>query len=908
MSSAKLKEKENGRTAVLATRVEHGHVHLAANFCERISTHERELVEKWNATEQTWSDDCCLHELLERQAARTPDAPAVICGEAVLSYRELNARAQRVAACLLAQGVAAQEPIGIVADCSEHAIVSLLGVLKAGGAYLPLDKTLPEDRLRYFLNDAEVRFIVGQGDDGHWLSRASEDYRFIDLRSLPAVADVCLPRVSPDQLAYVLYTSGSTGKAKGVMLDHRGPVNTIRDVNERFQVDFRDRVLSLSSLGFDLSVYDLFGMFAVGATVVQPTLAQSRDPEQWHRLISKHAVSVWNTVPALMDMLVTYSEAGVTYPSLRVVMLSGDWIPVSLPDRIRDVAPTAQIISLGGSTEASIWSVLYPIGRVDPEWRSIPYGSAMLNQRLYVVDADLRLCPIGEVGELCLAGIGVAQGYLNRSELTAERFVPDPWDEGRLMYRTGDLCRYLPDGNLEFLGRRDHQVKIRGYRIGLGEIEAEIARLDEVREAAVIASEEGAGARLIAYVVLKPGCSLSFEQLSAGLSRVLPEYMLPSALVQLNQLPLSANGKVDRRQLPLPTVQRSESELLLPRTPSETIVSNVLCELLRLRQIDVRDDFYALGGHSLLAVALVCRIRQTCGVQLSVPDVMSQSLNTIELARLIDNSQQVQPAANDAGGLSDYSERLTLAPLSYSQQQLWVVHFLEQQRQRYNVPLIYDIQAPQAKDAGLNEAALQFALNELVQRHDVLRTVYVAHQSKLEQIVQPAADLKLHVTDLSQYRVEDRESEFDRRALAFVNTPFDLNTDWPIRAALYHIDRHQWRLVLSVHHIAIDGLSINLIQREIAERYQAYLRGCTTPKAALSHQFANYAAWQNEHMPPRSFDVERAYWREQLSGPLPILNLPHDKPEANATEGETLYFQLDKKLTKRSPNFRVTIR
>lgn len=900
MSSAKFGEKQSSPLAVLTTSVEHEQVDCVSTFCEQVSEHERRLIQQWNATEQTWSDDCCLHELLEVQADRTPDAPAVICGDVVLSYRELNEQAHRVAARLLEAGIQPQEPVGVVADCSHASIVGILGILKAGGAYLPLDKTLPEDRLRYFLEDAAVRLVVGQGSES-WLQGKS--LQLIAWQDLPAAEDVQLPKVSPDSLAYVLYTSGSTGKAKGVMLNHRGPVNTIRDINERFNIQSVDRVLALSSLGFDLSVYDLFGMFAVGATIVQPTLAQSRDPAQWCELIQRHSVSVWNTVPALMDMLVTYSSDSMIQPTLRLVMLSGDWIPVSLPDRIRAVAPHAQVISLGGSTEASIWSVLYPIGQVDPQWRSIPYGSAMINQRLYVVDANLRLCPIGEVGELCLAGIGVAQGYLNKTELTAERFVIDPWGDGALMYRTGDLCRYLPDGNLEFLGRRDHQVKIRGYRIGLGEIESEIGRLPEVRDAAVIASDEGAGARLIAYVVLNSDCSLTLDQLNAQLGQVLPEYMLPSALVMLPRLPLSANGKVDRKQLPLPTIQRSTAELQLPTTQTETVVSDILCELLKLPQIDTRDDFYALGGHSLLAVALVCRVRQVCGVQLSVPEVLSKSLNTIELARLIDECSEAPVAIEPMANLAEPCERLTRAPLSYSQQQLWVVNFLEHKRQRYNVPLIYDIQPPTAVDAtstiegdGLSEPALSFAFSELIRRHDILRTVYAAQHSCLEQIVLTAAELPWSSFDLRDVAVADRHLEFARKALEFVTQPFNLSEDLPIRAALYRLDERQWRLVISIHHIAIDGLSINLIQREIAERYKAFLDGRHDPVAAPTHQFANYAQWQHVHMPPSYFETERAYWREQLSGPLPVLDLPQDRHQDVAQEGETLYFELDRSL------------
>ncbi len=324
MSSAKFRHKEDSALAVLLSQAEHDQADLASHFSQRVSEQELRLIESWNATGHAWSDDPCLHELLETQALRAPDAPAIICGETVLSYGQLNERAHRVAAMLLKYGASSRQPIGMVADCSAEAIVCLVGILKAGCAYLPLDISLPPERLRYFLDSAGVRVVVGQAKSQPWL--AETEVTYVSIADLPADDSTQLPAVRPESLAYVLYTSGSTGKAKGVMLNHRGPVNTVRDVNQRFGITASDRVLALSSLGFDLSVYDLFGIFAAGAILIQPTPAEARDPNQWCRLIGEHRVSVWNTVPALMDMLVTFGGEQVTYPSLRVVMLSGDWI------------------------------------------------------------------------------------------------------------------------------------------------------------------------------------------------------------------------------------------------------------------------------------------------------------------------------------------------------------------------------------------------------------------------------------------------------------------------------------------------------------------------------------------------------------------------------------------------------
>ena len=897
MSSAKIEDKLNSPLTMLPAGTMSRD--SATGFFARLSPKESQFVLDWNATQHEWFDDCCLHELVEAQVRRTPHAMAIICGESALSYRELDARAHRVAARLLDLGVDPQTPVGVVADCSIDALVGLLGILKAGCAYLPLDTALPSDRLSYFMQDAGVRFVVGQRCA---LPATTADVTFVSLQDLPAADHVRLPQVSADSLAYVLYTSGSTGKAKGVMLNHRGPVNTIRDVNSRFQIQSTDRVLSLSSLGFDLSVYDLFGMLAIGATIIQPTAAQARDPEQWRQLIHKHAVSVWNTVPALMDMLVTYSQDSSTFPSLRLVMLSGDWIPVALPDRIRKTAPNAQVVSLGGSTEASIWSVLYPIERVDAQWRSIPYGGPMLNQRCYVVDGDMRLCPVGEVGELCLAGIGVALGYLNRTELTAERFLPDPLQADGLMYRTGDLCRYAPDGNLEFLGRSDHQVKIRGYRIGLGEIESEIERLPAVRDAAVIASDEAAGARLIAYVVLHPDQSLTLDELTSQLGQTLPEYMLPGALVKLSALPLSPNGKVDRRQLPLPSIERPASEVQLPSTPTEALVSDILRGLLNLSALDVRDDFYALGGNSLLAVALVCKIQTSCNVQLSVPDVLSKSLNTIELAQRIDAAKSSTQATSVATVESlpcraDTGLRLTRAPLTYAQQQLWVVNFLQQGRQRYNIPLVYDLTGP------LNLPALEYAYNQLLSRHDGLRTIYRAQDTRLEQVVLPVVETNIHTIDLRTKAAEERESEFQQQALEFITRPFSLDKEMPIRAALVRLEQDRWRLMFSVHHIAFDGHSINLLQQELSYFYDAYLAGRTDARQPIPYQVANIAQWQHEHLPLNAFDADRQYWRSQLSGPLPVLDLPQDRTTESATEGDTVYRVLDKDVAQAVSQF-----
>ncbi len=855
--------------------------------CARVTASEQSLLlDQWNRTEHSWDSDPCLHDFVEIQAQRQPTAVAIICGDQHVTYAELNERARRVACQLIQLGVQPNEVVGVVADRSIDAILAAVGILKAGAAYLPLDHAFPPDRIGFYLQDANVRFVVGNVDQQCLLGHTQ--ITKIPTVGLPEFTSVDLPQVSADSLAYVLFTSGSTGKPKGVMLDHRGPANTVRDINNRFDICSQDRVLALSALGFDLSVYDVFGIFAAGGTIVQPTATQAREPASWLTLIDQHQVTVWNSVPALMEMLATFLDQSEPIPSLRLVMLSGDWIPITLPARIGQIAPQAKLVSLGGSTEASIWSVIHLIEEVAPEWRSIPYGKPLLNQRCYVIDSELNLCPIGEVGELGIAGIGVAKGYLNRPDLTAEHFVTDPFSPPSCLYRTGDLCRYLPDGSIELVGRKDHQVKIRGYRIELGEIENKLLQDARIREAIVTASREESGARLLAYVVFQPGVEVSLTELNTELSKSLPNYMLPAALIPLEKFPLTANGKVDRGSLPLPEITRHHAALQQPASETESIVANILCQLLNLETIDTRDDFYALGGNSLLAVALVSRIHRECGVRLAYSEILARAANTVELARWIDSTTTQITENNPANGIS--KERLSEAPLSYHQQQLWVVNFLDQNRARYNVPMAYQISGE--RDA----TALRQAISELVNRNDILRTIYQESDEGLKQVVLAPIDFDLPVIDLSQFAGEALEQAFSEQAVAFAAEPFNLGQSYPLRATVYRCATDEFRLVLVIHHIAIDGHSLTLLHQQLAAYYGA-CRGQVECRLPLpQHQYANYATWQHENYPPTSFAEERRYWQEKLAGDLPCLTFPNDNAVTFDTAGKTLAVEIASEL------------
>jgi amino acid adenylation domain-containing protein len=576
----------------------------------------RQAIDAWNATAVDFPRDACLHELFEARAAEAPEAPALVCGEACLTYAELERRANSLAHHLIRRGARRGGRIGVSLERAPEVVVSLLAVLKAGCAYVPLDPEYPQERLALLLESADVRLLVTQ-------ERLAG--RFAGFDVLPVLVDgwseeTARPPetgVSPEALVYVIFTSGSTGHPKGVLLDHRGRVNNFTDFNRCFRIGPGDAVLAVSSLSFDMSAYDILGTLAGGGTIVLPRPEELREPASWAVLLERHRVTIWHSVPALLEMLVSWLESRpeAAPRSLRLVLLGGDWIPVTLPDRLRALLPdipAAQVISLGGATEVSMDSTIYPIGEVDPAWASIPYGVPMANQRAYVVGPGGEPNPVGVAGELLLGGAGVAQGYFGRPDLTAERFIPDPFsaEPGRRLYRTGDLARYGPDGLLELLGRLDHQVKILGVRIEPGEIAGALRRHPAVGEAVVLAREDHPGLkRIVAYLVPAPGAEIDEDEIRGFARSRLPGSMVPSAFVVLESLPLTPNRKLDRKALPAPEERREERERVPPRTPLEKVLAEIWKSVLGASEVGALESFFDLGGHSLAATRVVAQIQ-----------------------------------------------------------------------------------------------------------------------------------------------------------------------------------------------------------------------------------------------------------------------------------------------------------
>jgi pyochelin synthetase len=578
-----------------------------------------------NATVRADLPPRTLTELVADRARQQPDEIAVIAGESRLTYREITGHANRLARRLADCGAPRGGLVGIVLDRGWEQVAAALGVTASGAAYLPVDPQWPQARRSQVLELGEAELVVTTPrlrDESDW-PEGVRILTFEDAELRAADPDPLEVAPAPEDLAYVIFTSGSTGRPKGVMIDHRGAANTVADINDRFGIGPGDRVLALSSLGFDLSVYDVFGTLAAGAAVVIPSPARARDPRHWTELMAEHGVTLWNSVPALMQAWVDSAAEDrerTGSVGLRTVLLSGDWIPVALPDAVRALEPDAAVVSLGGATEASIWSVCYPIGDVPPQWSRIPYGKPLANQTLHVYDAALEPCPVWTAGDLYIGGVGVAKGYWADPERTAQSFITHPVS-GQRLYRTGDLGRYLPGGDIEFLGRQDSQVKLNGYRIELGEITAVLRRAPGVAEALVrVDANPVTGRRhLVAYLVPTQGpdgsgSAFEPEAVRAAVEALLPDYMVPHHFLRIERIPLSANGKVDPAALPTAWAEPGRAAQPAPHDDLEDLLLGIWREVLGRTDFGVADNFFEMGADSLHAVRILARLRDELGL------------------------------------------------------------------------------------------------------------------------------------------------------------------------------------------------------------------------------------------------------------------------------------------------------
>ncbi|HEU4562037.1 MAG TPA: amino acid adenylation domain-containing protein, partial [Longimicrobium sp.] len=863
----------------------------------------RQVVEEWNRTQAEVPADRCIHELFEVQAARTPGAVAVRFEEESLTYAELNEHANRLAHHLVRRGVGPEVRVGLCLERSLEMVVAILAVLKAGGAYVPLDPGYPAERLAFILADSATSVLLTR----EALRGVLPALEGVEVVSLDGAAEEIAAEsaqnpqsgAGPDSLAYVIYTSGSTGHPKGALIEHRNVARLFAATEAGFGFRESDVWTLFHSYAFDFSVWEIWGALLYGGRLVVVPWSVSRDPAAFRQLLARERVTVLSQTPSAFRALAEVDE-GEAEPlqALRTVVFGGEalqyeslrgWLDRYGPKRPR-------LVNMYGITETTVhvtWHTVTGRELKDAGAGSV-MGRAIPDLHAYVLDPAGNPSPVGVSGELYVGGAGLARGYLGRPGLTAQRFVPDPFsgEAGARLYRSGDLARWKGDGTLEYLGRIDQQVKIRGFRIELGEIESVLLAQPGVASAAVIVRGEESDAELVAYLVVAGGMPSSAE-LRDALKRHLPEYMVPAAFVAIDRIPLTANGKLDRRALPAPKAAAvgAEDGYVAPRTPVEEVLAAIWCEVLRRDRVGAGDDFFAVGGHSLRATQVVSRVREVFDVELPLRAIFEAPT----LAELAARLEEIRRAGVPVLPPVVPVERRGALPLSFAQERLWFLDRLEPGSATYNMP--------QARRLGgaLDETALQRSLSEIVRRHQALRTTFTEVDGSPVQVITPFDGFALPVKDLSDLSEGDREAAVRRRASEEAARPFDLSAGPLFRAALLRLNAEDHVLLLSMHHIVSDGWSMGVLFRELSALYAAYREGGESPLPELPVQYADYAVWQREELAGEMLDRQLAYWKERLTGAPELLELPTDSshPPVQTFRGATVPVELSPELLER---------
>jgi amino acid adenylation domain-containing protein len=842
---------------------------------------ELEKLEEWSGGRSEFPVSACLHELFAAQVRRAPDAIALVSDQTTLTYRELDTRANRLAARLRALGVGPDAPVGLCCERSIDLVVGILGILKAGGAYVPLDPVYPRDRIRFMLEDTAATAIVIQTQ-----TRQSVPASFTgavvcldDLAEETGEPGEIMSGARPEHLAYIIYTSGSTGKPKGVQVTHENVVRLFAATAHWYRFDHTDVWCLFHSFAFDVSVWELWGAFLHGGRLVIVPYWVSRSPEAFCRLVSSESVTVLNQTPSAFYQFMAAEQlvGGETPLQIRWVVFAGEALDLAalLPwiDRHGDERP--RLINMYGITETTVHVTYRRILRADCERAGSVIGVPMLDLRCRVLDRRLRPTPIGIPGELFVGGAGVARGYLNRPELTRERFITDPYlPAGGPLYRSGDWVRYRESGELEYLGRIDHQVKIRGFRVEMGEIEGAVSEHPEVHAAVVMLREDLPGdKRIVAYIVPKAGSPSGVPgRVRAAVEQKLPAYMVPSHIVPLDALPLTQNGKVDRHALPAPDNARPDmrAKYVAPRTFLEEELATIFAEVLSVEKVGVNDSFFDLGGHSLLVIRVIFRVREVFHIELPMRAVFDAPT----VAGLARQLETLRPGLRGLAVPPIETQRPEgRLPLSFAQQRLWFLAQLLPDAPSYNEPVTIRFRGP------VNATAIERGLDEILVRHEAWRTTFQSSEGEPFQIIHPPAPMKLPIADLRSLPAEAREAEFYRLCSNEAHRPFSLVEGPLVRFLLLVLSDDDSRLFIVFHHIVADGLSIySVFNVELARLYRAFSAGQPAPLPPLPIQYADFALWQRRWLSSDVVDRQLTYWRQKLGPQPPVLQLPVDHP------------------------------
>ena len=825
------------------------------------SSEKKQLLVDFNQTQAEYPKEKTVQELFEEQVSKGPDQMAVVFKDQQLTYRELNEKANQLAQVLRKRGVGQDTVVGLLVRPSLEMFIGVLGILKSGGAYLPIDHEYPQERIRYMLEDSNSTLLLAQRDLMTGIDYPGE---VLDLQSdgLYREKGENLSNLNrPGDLAYIIYTSGSTGKPKGVMIEHRSLINLCQWHMKDYQVTNSDKSTKYAGFGFDASVWEIFPYLLSGSTIHVIPEELRLDIGELNRYYEAHGITISFLPTQICEEFLKTGNR-----SLRKLLTGGD--------KLRQYVKTNfELVNNYGPTENTVVTTSFVTNQV---YSNIPIGKPVSNSRIYILGENRQLQPVGVAGELCISGDGLARGYLNRAELTVEKFVANPYEPGERMYRTGDLARWLPDGNIEFLGRIDDQVKVRGYRIELGEIENELLKYGPVKEAVVVAREEENGGKyLCAYIVAEE--EIKIHELREYLVKELPDYMVPSYYIPVERIPLTPNGKIDRKALPQPEgALYAAASYEAPGSHTEEILAGIWQEVLGVEKIGVHDNFFNLGGHSLKATVLASRIHKEMNVEIPLREIF-QRATIRELAEYMDGAAEniyaaIQPVAEQA----DY-------PVSAAQKRLYVLNQLDAASTGYNMPAVLVI------DGIMNRKRLEEAFCKLIQRHETLRTSFALKEGQTVQLIHSTIDFKVEYFEV-------QEDQVKKMVAAFIK-PFDLAKAPLFRVGLIKLSGHKHLLMLDIHHIIADGVSMNILTEEFIRLYE----GKGLPKLGI--QYKDYAVWQHqlftgESIHARGRAKQEEYWLKAFDDEIPVLNLPTDypRPTIQSFAGDRITFNTGREL------------
>jgi amino acid adenylation domain-containing protein len=842
---------------------------------------QKQIVLEWNQTSAEYPMVSSIQQLFEEQVEISPESVAVVDDGLNVSYRELNRRANRLAHALRRRGVGPEMLVGICVERSASMFVGLLGIIKAGGAYLPLDPSYPSERLRYMLEDGSPIALLTEEKMLGTAPSFQGTVLCLD-RDWPIISeereDNPARRTTGENSFYVIYTSGSTGTPKGVIGLQAGAINRFTWMWETYPFARDESTCQKTPLSFVDAVWEIFGPLLWGVRSVILKNEVIKDPYRMNKALRSEQITRLVLVPSLLRELLN-DDNGIV--GLKYCISSGEALPFQLAESFRRRAKGSKLLNLYGSSEASADAAWHELGDSDTRF-SVPLGRPIFNTQIYLLENRLQAAPVGVAAEICVGGRGLGRGYLNRSDLTAEKFTPHPFAQlsGERIYKTGDLGRYQADGKVEFLGRIDHQVKVRGVRIELGEIETILSSHPGIQQCVITAEpEENSGTRLSAYIVCKSARTPDVGELRRYLKDRAPDYMAPGRLVFLEQMPLTPSGKIDRRALASVVQEREvlNEDHLAPRTVVEEIIVGIYEELLRLKGLGVKDNFFELGGHSLMAMQAVTRLRDAFGVEIGVINIFEQPTaeglaGRIEKAIKAGNEDEAPPLTK----VEREMRGVVRLPLSFAQQRLWFIDQLNPGDPAYNI-------AGAVKMEGrLNLDILERVINEITRRHEVFRTRFDFNEDGLShepvQVIDEWEPHPLESLDLMNLPQDLREEEARKITKAESRIGFDLRRGPLLRVKVLRTDIEEYILLFVMHHIVSDAWSMTVLSREISVLYEAFSAGKSSPLQELKIQYSDYACWQRSYLQGEKLEKHLEYWRSRLGGKLPTLELPGDYP------------------------------